>query len=105
MWQEIPDPVKLRPRDDVLIKAVQRALDQLSEKEQVVIRLSFQWYRPGLDHQRMPNDVVKDLAGSLQTTPENLRQIRRRALRKIRAFLEQEGTVPQGMSQSTEQGQ
>ena len=65
-----------------------------ADKEQMVIRVTFQWYRPGKPHQRLPNDVVADLAETLQTTSENLRQIRRRALIKIREFLLEQPRTP-----------
>jgi len=55
----------------------------------MVIRVTFQWYQPDREHQRLPNQVAKDLADTLGTTPENLRQIRHRALRKIEAHLRQ----------------
>jgi RNA polymerase sigma factor (sigma-70 family) len=88
-WENIPEQPSLPPRDDKLIKQVRDALGQLSEKEQLVIRVTFEWHQPGRIHQRLPNDVTTDLAETLETTPENLRQIRRRALNKIRAILEQ----------------
>jgi hypothetical protein len=53
----------------------------------MVVQVTAQWYQPDRDHQRLPNDVAADLAASLQTTPENIRQIRRRALKKIEAHL------------------
>ena len=43
--------------------------------------------QPDHAHQRLPNDVAADLAETLGTTPENLRQIRSRAMKKIRTFL------------------
>ncbi len=86
-WENMPEQPGVPQRDDDLIRRVRRALEQLSEKEQVVVRTTFEWHRPGRDHQRLPNDVVADLAETLETTPENLRQIRRRALNKIRALL------------------
>jgi RNA polymerase sigma factor (sigma-70 family) len=88
MWQQIPDSQPRTAESGELVERVQEALGELSEKEQLVIRVTFQWYRPGQAHQRLPNDVVADLAQTLATTPENLRQIRRRALRKIREYLE-----------------
>lgn len=88
-WQNIPEQPRQPPRDDELIRQVRDALDQLSEKEQTVIRITFEWHQPGHIHQRLPNDVVTDLAETLETTPENLRQIRRRALHKIRRLLGQ----------------
>jgi RNA polymerase sigma factor (sigma-70 family) len=92
-WQQMPDKRRPVPRNDELIDKVTEALSRLSEKEQTVIRTTFQWYRPGADHQRLPHDVVTDLAETLQTTPENLRQIRKRALEKIRAFLHDSGPL------------
>ncbi len=102
-WENIADQPRLPPRDDGLIRQVRNAIAQLSEKEQVVIRVTFEWYQPGREHQRLPNEVVTDLAKTLETTPENLRQIRRRALSKIRALLEQQVHIPDDNSPSTGQ--
>ena len=89
-WQQVPEPRAAVPgTNGELLGRVREALDQLSAKEQTVIRVTFHWYQPGKPHQRLPNDVAADLAGSLQTTPENLRQIRRRALQKIRRIVGQ----------------
>ena len=100
-WQNIPDRPRQPVRDDKLIRQVRNALDQLSEKEQTVIRVTFEWHQPGKIHQRLPNEVVTDLAETLQTTPENLRQIRRRALVKIRKLLGQPPDAIGGHSRST----
>ena len=86
-WQQIPDR---RPSTDTPSpreKVVRQAVGSLGEREQLVIRTTFQWYRPEKVHQRLPNDVAADLAKTLGTTPENLRQIRRRAMRKIADFV------------------
>ncbi|MCP4754257.1 MAG: sigma-70 family RNA polymerase sigma factor [Proteobacteria bacterium] len=99
-WENIPEQPRLPPRDDDLIRRVRDALEQLSEKEQIVIRVTFEWYQPGRNHQRLPNDVVADLAATLETTPENLRQIRRRALNKIRTLLKQPTGAANGNSPS-----
>jgi RNA polymerase sigma factor (sigma-70 family) len=101
-WQSVAEPERSAPRDDALIRAVQRAIGQLSDKEQTVIRVTYQWYQAGQAHQRLPSAVVSDLAETLQTTPENLRQIRRRALRKIREFLHQERITPPDRLATTE---
>jgi len=86
-WQEIAQPPSPRGQDRQEIRRVRSAILSLSQPEQMVLRVTFQWYQPHRDHQRLPNEVAADLARALQTTPENLRQIRRRALRKIRAHL------------------
>jgi len=104
-WQNIPEQPRLPPRDDELIRKVRGALDQLSDKEQTVIRVTFEWYQPGKTHQRLPNNVVTDLAETLETTPENLRQIRRRALKKVRDLLEQPPNATDGDAPVTRQSQ
>lgn len=88
-WQQIAAEPALGPaeQDDDRISLVRQAIASLSDKEQTVIRVTFQWYRPGEANQRLPNDVCEDLAATLGTTSENLRQIRRRALKKIEEFL------------------
>jgi RNA polymerase sigma factor (sigma-70 family) len=60
------------------------ALSTLTDREQHVIRVTFQYYRLGEKFQRLPNDVASDLAAALGTTPENLRKIRERALKKLK---------------------
>ena len=87
LWQEIGEREIRSEAGDERIEWVRDAILSLSEKEQVVIRATFHWYEPGAAHQRLPNDVAGELARTLQTTPENLRQIRRRAMAKIRKTL------------------
>ena len=89
-WQEVPGPAAAVAGESARIDLVRQAIGALSDKEQTVIRVTFQWYEPGREHQRLPNDVAADLAATLKTTPENLRQIRRRALRKIEEYLRQD---------------
>jgi len=87
LWQEIGERPIRTQADNERVERVREAILALSEKEQVVIRTTFHWYEPGAEHQRLPNDVAGELARTLQTTPENLRQIRRRALAKIKKTL------------------
>ena len=89
-WQQVPHRDRPQERDAGEIERVRSAIGSLSEREQMVLRVTFQWYQAGRAHQRLPNDVARELARTLQTTPENLRQIRRRALRKVRAYLTEE---------------
>ena len=86
-WQQVARRPAPATGDSETIRRVREAIESLNEKEQTVIRVTFQWYSPDREHQRLPNDVTADLAATLRTTPENLRQIRRRALRKIETHL------------------
>jgi RNA polymerase sigma factor (sigma-70 family) len=55
----------------------------LSEREQDVLRMTFLWCDPGKTHQKLPEDVLADLGKRWGMTAENVRQVRKRALKKI----------------------
>jgi len=90
----IQDDAKIRPQavgpDDPpspVLQAILQAIDSLSAREQEIIRVTWQYYAPGQKQQRLPHNVVARLARDLNTTPENIRKIRQRAVRKIKAML------------------
>lgn len=64
------------------------ALDTLNERERDVLRVAALYFRPGEEHQRLPNDASLELARRWSTTNENIRAIRSRATKKIRQYLE-----------------
>ncbi len=66
---------------------VRAALDELSERERDVLRVSALYHRPGEEHQRLPNAVAAELATRWGTTGENIRAIRSRAMKKLRDIL------------------
>ena len=80
-----PEP---EPRQTSLTSArrqlIDEAIDSLSEREQIVLRTVFQYFEPG---KNLPRPVIEDLANSLKTTSDNLRQIKSRALRKINQYI------------------
>ncbi|MGI8835653.1 MAG: RNA polymerase sigma factor [Pyrinomonadaceae bacterium] len=78
-----PELVQSSPSTSANRLLLDEAIDSLSEREQIVLRTTFQYYQPGKQNQHLPHDVVEDLAKSLETTSDNVRQIRSRALRKI----------------------
>ncbi len=86
-WQNLSRPRAAPPGDPEQIRRVRETLGRLSRREQIVLRATMQWYRPDQDHQRMPGEEVAALARTLETTPENLRQIRRRGLARLRDLL------------------
>ncbi|MDY7011939.1 MAG: sigma-70 family RNA polymerase sigma factor [Planctomycetota bacterium] len=87
-WQQVPAIERAGGGPSAKEGLVRQAVESLSEREQLVIRTTFQWYRPEKQHQRLPNDIAADLAETLGTTPENLRQIRSRAMKKITDFIQ-----------------
>lgn len=70
-------------------KLIAEALETLNEREQLVLRITFQYYRLGKKFQRLPNRISQELADQLATTPENLRKIRERALAKVKEYVNQ----------------
>lgn len=89
-WE--PLETKIAPREYGSMSADARrageALDALPERERTILLASLEHFNAEADHQRLPNGVVPDLARTFQTKPENIRQIRKRALAKIRKHVE-----------------
>jgi len=81
------DPVSER------LDLFEAALATLNDREQQVLRTTAFWSKPGAKNQRLPNKVMEDLAADLNTTPANIRQIRKRAIAKIREYMETHGTI------------
>jgi len=72
------------------LAAVSEGLAALSEREQDVLRVTALYLRAG-EHQRLPNAVAAELAARWQTTSDNIRAIRSRALKKLKAFVVERG--------------
>lgn len=92
-WQKRSENPVPRPSPEVLALHA-RALEILTEREAEVLRLSLPWYDPdkGEDGEFcFPPGEAERVAASIGTTPENFRQLRSRALRRVRAALEREG--------------
>jgi RNA polymerase sigma factor (sigma-70 family) len=100
-WRQVAGPPRSEGASSDEVRRVQEALLSLSEREQLVLRVTLQWYDPGRVHQRLPNEVAADVARTLRTTPENLRQIRRRALKKVEELL-RKGKAREAESQADE---
>jgi len=65
----------------------------LDDREQHVLRTTAFWSKPGAKNQRLPNKVMEDLVAELNTTPANIRQIRKRAVAKVREYMETHETI------------
>jgi RNA polymerase sigma factor (sigma-70 family) len=74
------------------LELVTEGLAQLSDREQDILRVTALHLKAG-DHQRLPNDVSAELARQWSTTSENVRAIRMRAMKKLRAFLTAKGAL------------
>lgn len=81
-----PDPDKSGDDsdEDPPIGPLEKAFLELEEREREVLRETMLWYNPGARQQRMPSDALQVLATRLNSTPANIRQIRSRAIAKLK---------------------
>jgi RNA polymerase sigma factor (sigma-70 family) len=70
------------------VERMRAALEGLSEREQDVLRVTALYQKPGEAHQRLPNAVCSELARRWGMSSENVRAVRSRALKKLKAELE-----------------
>jgi len=75
------------PRSEPQLAALRAAMATLSDREQDVLRVTA-LYHKAEGHNRLPNDVSAELAARWNTTNENLRAIRSRAMKKLRKAME-----------------
>ena len=86
------------PPSSPRLRQVREGLALLSDREQDVLRVTAIYQRSGELHQRLPNAVAEELAARWQTTSDNIRAIRSRALKKLRAYLTSSRVIPEAIS-------
>lgn len=75
------------PLPDIKEALLDNALHQLTEKEYDVLMTYIEYDTDKKKH--IPDSVIKDLTVKYQTTAVNLRQIKCRALKKVKDYIEQ----------------
>jgi RNA polymerase sigma factor (sigma-70 family) len=78
---QIPAPESERLR---LLKS---GLGLLSDAEQTVLRATMLWWQAEREHQRMPEAAMQQLSTELGKSPDTIRQMRLRALRKLEKYV------------------
>lgn len=85
-WQDVPEGAECV--HSAAAEELCRVMDEvLDERERDVLRITYHWHDPDRDHQKLPDEAVEELARRWNLKPDNIRQIRRRALRKLKAAL------------------
>ena len=79
---ESPGPVAEVPENERL-KLLESELGRLSDLEQTVLRATMFEWQPDQQQQRMPHAALSRLCEQTGKSPENIRQIRLRALKKL----------------------
>lgn len=79
------------PYDDSPLEAeeipesqVEKALSHISEKEKVVVMTYMMYYNDDEPNRHLPDSVLNDLCKYLNTSAENVRKIKSRALKKLK---------------------
>jgi RNA polymerase sigma factor (sigma-70 family) len=88
-----PEPAPPSSRSPKL-QLLREALETLNERERDVLRVAALYFRPGEEHQRLPNEVSAELARRWQTSNENIRAIRSRATKKLKEYLTERVVAP-----------
>ena len=100
LWAKLADPAQTDPGDTQAPsgepsptaleerRLLDEAMESLTEREAHILRVTGQYHRIGQPFQRLPEDVVEELAETFNTTPENLRKIRERARKKVRQYMD-----------------
>lgn len=84
---ETPLDVLLGPDEEgPLIQALKAELEKLPPREREILAVDVQ-HKLGAGGQHLPAGVARALAEKWNTTPENIRQIRRRTLQKLKEAL------------------
>lgn len=76
---EVPESSRLR-----LLKS---GFSLLTATEQTILYVTMSWWQPGRENQRIPHEVLQRLSKDLGKSPENIRQIRSRSLRKLTKYV------------------
>ena len=87
--RSIPYLVEYDDEEDYITPEQQQlnqALSHISEKERDVI-LTYMMYQDGNKH--LPDDILNELRVRYNTTSENIRQIKKRAMSKLGAYIQQ----------------
>lgn len=85
--------VRSSPEHLELVGLMRRAVHDasiLSVKELDVVLTTMEYYRPGDVHQRLPSGVAAALAARHDIQPESITQLRNRAYKKIRLYIDAE---------------
>lgn len=78
------DPDEPHVPESERMKLLKSGFALLSDIEQTVLRATMFWWQPNQQYQRMPHAALLQLSQQIGKSPENIRQIRVRAVEKLR---------------------
>lgn len=81
------DPDQLQVPENERLKLLKSGFDLLSDTEQTVLRATMFWWQADQQHQRMPQSAMQQLSEQTGKSPDAIRQIRLRALKKLEKYV------------------
>lgn len=69
------------------LRLLKSGLGLLSDAEQIVLRATMLWWQADRKHQRMPESAMQQLSKETGKSPDAIRQIRLRALKKLEKYV------------------
>jgi RNA polymerase sigma factor (sigma-70 family) len=82
--------------ESTAVALVSEGLELLTERERDILQVTALYKRAGEEHGRLPNAVAQDLSKRWDTSNDNIRAIRVRAMKKLKEFLFSRGADAKG---------
>src|ERR1700722_2661830 len=85
----VPDgnPDQIPAPESERLRLLKSGLGLLTDAEQTVLRATMLWWQAEREHQRMPEAAMQQLSTELGKSPDTIRQMRLRALRKLEKYV------------------
>ena len=81
------DPDQIPAPESVRLRLLKSGFGLLSDAEQTVLRATMLWRQADRQHQRMPESAMQQLSKEIGKSPDTIRQVRLRALRKLEKYV------------------
>jgi RNA polymerase sigma factor (sigma-70 family) len=81
------NPDQIEPPQRERLRLLKSGFELLSDAEQTVLRATMLWWQADRQHQRMPESAMRELSKQIGKSPETIRQLRLRALRKLKKYV------------------
>jgi RNA polymerase sigma factor (sigma-70 family) len=77
------DPGQIEAPQSERLRLLKSGFELLSDAEQTVLRATMLWWQADRQHQRMPESAMQQLSKQIGKSPDTIRQMKLRALRKL----------------------
>jgi RNA polymerase sigma factor (sigma-70 family) len=81
------NPDQVQAPESERLRLLKSGLGLLSDEEQTVLRATMLWWQADREYQRMPESAMQQLSTDLAKSPDAIRQMRLRALRKLEKYV------------------